>query len=154
MTARPKPAVPLVSCMVAAISRAQEILTIRDFVPVCAVSLRTLQRHCDDLGITLTDCKHFVWCARAVLSATRIWDPDAELTSCCKDPRTREELIERGGLDTPSRPTFSQFLERQQILTVPSLLAELRTALQGVTTGLLLCCTHSISVAIPILATL
>lgn len=148
VTARTKDPVPIVPCIVTAITRAEDFLSVRDFGTVCPVSLRTLQRYChDELQITLSDCRDFIWCARAVVSGTHIWDPDAELTLCCKDPRTRKELIERGGLDMPSRPTPAEFIDRQKILTRPDLLAELRAALQGLATMLLLCSVQSTSIA-------
>jgi hypothetical protein len=56
------------------------------------------------------------------------WDPDAELTACYADPRTRRQLIERGGLDGPTRPSFDEFLDKQTILTTRSLVEEIRAA--------------------------
>lgn len=114
--------------LVKAICREEDVRTGTQLARICHTSRRTLQRRCNDFRTSARSCLRFVWCGRVVAKRNGPWNPDAELTACCEDARTRKRLIKRGALDRPTRPSFNEFLDNQTIVTTPSLLAEIRAA--------------------------
>ena len=92
---RSRRVVPLAAGIVKAIQR-EGTVTVPQFARSFRVSRRTLERRCDERGTSARECVHFIWCARVVSTTTGPWDPDAELTACCADPRTRRQ-IDRAG---------------------------------------------------------
>ena len=98
------------------------------FARICRTSLRTLQRRCQELNTSPLSCVHLTWCGHVVAQRTGPWDPDTDLTECCADRRTRRRLIQRGALDRPTRPGFTEFLDEQTIVRSPTLLDEVRAA--------------------------
>ena len=114
--------------LVKAIWRVEDVRTGTQLAHICHTSRRTLQRRCKELHTSARSCLQFVWCGRVVAKRTGPWDPDAELTACCADGRTRRRLIKRGALDRPTRPGFGEFLDQQTIVTTPSLMVEIRAA--------------------------